>query len=84
MLGLITSKFPELEDKEKLRERIFEAARIIASGTGETVEEALQRISVSPQCGFGSTEDGNSLTEAEQKRKLELVRDLATSIWADA
>ena len=84
VLGLITSKFPELEDKERLRKRVFEAARIMANSTGETVEEALQRISVSPQCGFASSEDGNSLTAVDMKRKLELVRDLTTSIWVDA
>ena len=84
VLGLITSKFPQLEDKEQLRERVSEAARIVASGTGETVDEALQRISVSPQCGFASHEEGNSLTAADMKEKLQLVKDLATSIWADA
>ena len=84
VLGLITSKFPKLEDKEQLRERVFEAARIVASGTGETVDEALQRISVSPQCGFASHEEGNLLTAADMKEKLKLVKDLATSIWEDA
>jgi methionine synthase II (cobalamin-independent) len=53
-LGLITSKFPQLEDKAALKERVFEAARIVANGTGETVDEALQCISVSPQCGFAA------------------------------
>jgi len=84
VLGLITSKFPELEDKELLRKRVFEAARIMASGTGETVNESLQRISVSPQCGFASHEEGNLLTIEDMKRKLQLVKDLADSIWADA
>ena len=84
VLGLITSKFPELEDKELLRERVFEAARIVASGTGGTVDEALERIGVSPQCGFASHEEGNLLTADDMKKKLQLVKDLATSIWADA
>lgn len=84
VLGIITSKFPELEDKEQLKERVLDAARVMASGTGETVEEALQRIGVSPQCGFASHEEGNRLTAADMKLKLELVRDLATSIWGDA
>jgi len=83
-LGLITSKFPELEDKELLRERVFDAARITASGTGETVDEALERIGVSPQCGFASHAEGNLLTADDMKKKLQLVKDLATSIWADA
>jgi len=84
VLGIITSKFPELEDKVVLKERVFEAARIMASGTGETVNEALQRTSVSPQCGFASHEDGNLLTMNDMKRKLQLVRELADGIWADA
>ncbi|KAF8120802.1 UROD/MetE-like protein [Boletus edulis] len=84
VLGLITSKFPLLEDKTQLKERVLEAARIVASGTDETVEEALQRMSVSPQCGFASHEEGNLLNADDMKKKLELVKELATSIWADA
>lgn len=52
VLGLVTSKFPELEDVDVLEKRVREAAGIIASGTGETEEEALERICVSPQCGY--------------------------------
>lgn len=84
VLGLITSKFPELEDKAVLKERVFEAARIVASGTGETVEEALQHISVSPQCGFASHSEGNLLGPDDMKKKLQLVKELASSIWEDA
>ena len=83
-MGLVTSKFPELEDMALLRERVFEAARIMASGAGETVDEALQRICVSPQCGFASHEEGNLLSADDMKQKLQLVKDLATSIWTDA
>ncbi|KAF8552592.1 UROD/MetE-like protein [Imleria badia] len=84
VLGLITSKFPPLEDKALLKERVFDAARIVASGSGETVEEALQRISVSPQCGFASHSEGNLLGLDDMKKKLQLVKDLADSIWSDA
>ena len=84
VLGLITSKFPELEDKEKLAKQVFEAAWNMASGAGESVQDALQRISISPQCGFASSDEGNLLTAADMKRKLEFVRDFAASIWADA
>jgi methionine synthase II (cobalamin-independent) len=51
VLGLITSKFPELENIDDLEKRVYEAAKAMASGSGETEEEALQRICVSPQCG---------------------------------
>lgn len=84
VLGLITSKFPTLEDKGALKERVLDAARVVASGTGETVEEALQRICVSPQCGFASHEEGNLLGAEDMKKKLQLVKELAISIWPDA
>lgn len=51
VLGLITSKFPELENIDDLQKRVQEAAKIIASGSEETEEEAMKRICVSPQCG---------------------------------
>ncbi|KAF4617034.1 hypothetical protein G7Y89_g15115 [Cudoniella acicularis] len=59
ILGVITSKFPELEDKEKMKERIYAAAEVIAKGAGQTKEQALERLGVSPQCGFASHEEGN-------------------------
>ncbi|KAK7744676.1 hypothetical protein SLS53_003565 [Cytospora paraplurivora] len=81
ILGVITSKFPELEDLEKLRERVFQAADFVASGAGQTRDEALQRIGVSPQCGFASHHLGNSVTMEDMFNKLSLVRKLADSIW---
>jgi methionine synthase II (cobalamin-independent) len=51
VLGIITSKFPELENVDELEKRVREAAKIMASGSGESEEEALNRICVSPQCG---------------------------------
>jgi len=81
VLGVITSKFPELEDKEELKKKVYEAAKVVAQGAGETEEEALQRICVSPQCGFASHEEGNTLGMEDMKKKLELVADLAKDIW---
>jgi len=52
VLGIVTSKFPELEDKEKMKERLFAAADVIAKGAGQTREDALKRMGVSPQCGY--------------------------------
>jgi len=71
VLGLVTSKKPQLESKENLKRRIMEAARFIP----------LERLSLSPQCGFASTEEGNKLSEEEQWAKLALVRELALEIW---
>lgn len=81
VLGVITSKFPELEDVEATRQRVFQAADIIASGVGQTREEALKRIGVSPQCGFASHHLGNAVTREDMIAKLKLVRELANSIW---
>ena len=71
VLGLITTKKPELEDKQKVIERVREAAKYIP----------LDRICLSPQCGFASCEIGNKLTEEQQWAKLELVKSVAEEIW---
>lgn len=81
VLGVITSKFPELEDVNEMRRRVFTAADIIAGGSGQTREEALKRIGVSPQCGFASHHLGNSVTREDMIAKLKLVRHLADTIW---
>lgn len=81
VLGVVTSKFPELEDKQEMIDRVYKAAAFMAEGSGQTVEEALQRISVSPQCGFASHAEGNSLTADDMKNKLLLVRSIADAIW---
>ena len=71
VLGLITTKSPILEDKEKIIARIHEAAEYIP----------LERIYLSPQCGFASCEIGNKLTEEEQWAKLKLVKEIAEEVW---
>lgn len=81
VLGVITSKFPQLEDKQKMVDRVYEAADAIATGSGQTREEALQRLSVSPQCGFASHAEGNALELEDMKQKLKLVRAIADEVW---
>ncbi len=71
VLGLVSSKKPELESPDLLRRRIDEAARIIP----------LERLALSSQCGFASTHEGNRLTADEQRRKLELVASTAKAVW---
>lgn len=71
VLGLITSKRPELEDKDRIIARIHEAAQYIP----------LERLSLSPQCGFASTEEGNKLTQKDQWKKLQLVKEIADEVW---
>ena len=74
VLGLITTKHPELEDKNLIKRRIHEAA----------LHVPLENLCLSPQCGFASTEEGNKLTEEEQWTKLALVREIAEEVWKDA
>lgn len=81
ILGVITSKFPELEDKEKMKARVLEAADVVAKGAGQSREEALKRLGVSPQCGFASHEEGNLLGWEDMKNKLKLVRSIADEVW---
>ncbi len=71
VLGLITTKSPVLEDKEKVIARIYEAAKYVP----------LDRLYLSPQCGFASCEIGNKLTEEEQWAKLKLVKEIAEDVW---
>ena len=71
VLGLVTTKRPELEDKAAVIARIHEAAKYIP----------LDRLCLSPQCGFASCEIGNKLTEAQQWAKLSLVKEIAEEVW---
>ena len=81
ILGVITSKFPKLEDMEQLKAKVYQAADIIAKGNGQTREQALRRMGVSPQCGFASHSAGNAISRDEMIEKLKLVRKLADEIW---
>jgi 5-methyltetrahydropteroyltriglutamate--homocysteine methyltransferase len=71
VLGLVTTKKPQLESADELRRRIAEAARIIP----------LERLALSPQCGFASTMEGNRISPDDQRRKLELVAQVAREVW---
>lgn len=71
VLGLITSKSGVLEDRQKIIERIYEATRYIP----------LDRLFLSPQCGFASTEEGNILTEEAQWQKIALIKSIAEEVW---
>jgi 5-methyltetrahydropteroyltriglutamate--homocysteine methyltransferase len=71
VLGLVTTKTPELESKDLLKRRIEEASRYVP----------IERLCLSPQCGFSSTVEGNALTADEQRAKLELVVETADEVW---
>ncbi|HTW12092.1 MAG TPA: 5-methyltetrahydropteroyltriglutamate--homocysteine S-methyltransferase [Solirubrobacteraceae bacterium] len=72
ILGIVTTKRAELEDRDLLKRRIEEATRYID----------IDQLGISGQCGFSSTEEGNALTIDEQKRKLELIVSVAEEVWS--
>jgi 5-methyltetrahydropteroyltriglutamate--homocysteine methyltransferase len=71
VLGLVTSKFGELEDKEVIKKRIYEAAQFVP----------LEQLSLSPQCGFSSTHHGNKLSEEQQWAKLKFIVEISKEVW---
>ena len=71
VVGLITSKTGELEKRDDVLRRIEEASKYVS----------LDQLCLSPQCGFASTEDGNTLSEQQQWDKLRFVVDMAKEIW---
>ena len=73
VLGLVSTKVPELEKADELKRRIDEAAKYIA----------LDQLALSPQCGFASDVAGNLISEDDQKRKLEVVVETARQVWGE-
>ena len=71
ILGIVTTKRAELEDRDMLKRRIDEAAQYVD----------IDQLGISGQCGFSSTEEGNDLTIDEQRAKLELVVEVAEEVW---
>jgi 5-methyltetrahydropteroyltriglutamate--homocysteine methyltransferase len=71
VLGLVSTKKPRLETDDEVKRRIEEASRFVP----------LERLALSPQCGFASTMEGNRITPDDQRRKLELVGRVAKSVW---
>jgi len=74
VLGLVSSKLPQIEPQDELIRRIEEASRYAP----------VENLALSPQCGFASVREGNLLSEEEQWRKLELVSETARRVWRDA
>ncbi|WP_332813906.1 5-methyltetrahydropteroyltriglutamate--homocysteine S-methyltransferase [Ramlibacter sp.] len=74
VLGLVTTKFGQLESKDVLKRRIEEAAR----------HAPLEQLALSPQCGFSSTVHGNNIAVEDQRNKLRLVIETAQEVWGDA
>jgi len=71
VVGVITSKFGELEKKDDIKQRIDEAEKYVAH----------EQLCLSPQCGFASTEEGNVLTEEAQWNKMRMIREISSEVW---
>jgi 5-methyltetrahydropteroyltriglutamate--homocysteine methyltransferase len=71
VLGLVSSKVPELEKKDDLKRRVDAASKYVS----------MDHLAISPQCGFSSTHHGNNLTVEQEKAKLKLCIDTAKEIW---
>src|SRR5262245_33503620 len=71
VLGLVCSKYPTLEAKDALKRRIDEAAKVVP----------IEQLAISPQCGFGSTAEGNVISVQEQMDKLKLCVSVARDVW---
>jgi 5-methyltetrahydropteroyltriglutamate--homocysteine methyltransferase len=71
VLGLVSTKTSRLESASELQRRVAEAARLVP----------LDRLAISPQCGFASTAEGNRLSSDDQRRKLEVVAETARAVW---
>jgi 5-methyltetrahydropteroyltriglutamate--homocysteine methyltransferase len=73
VLGLVTTKFGAMENKDSLKRRIDEAAKYAP----------LSQLALSPQCGFSSTVHGNNIAVEDQRNKLRLVVETAQEVWGD-
>jgi 5-methyltetrahydropteroyltriglutamate--homocysteine methyltransferase len=73
VLGLVSTKTGALENKAALKRRVEDASRHVD----------LERLALSPQCGFASIDEGNPITPAEQEAKLALVVEVAREIWGE-
>ena len=71
MLGLVTTKTPRRETVDELQARLEQAGRFVP----------LERLALSPQCGFSTSVVGNRITVEDQKRKLEVIAETAASVW---
>jgi 5-methyltetrahydropteroyltriglutamate--homocysteine methyltransferase len=74
VLGLVSTKVPQLEDKAALKRRLDDATKFVA----------LDRLAVSPQCGFASVDTGNPISAEAQEEKLRLIVEFARETWSDS
>ena len=73
LILVFSSKFGQLEDKDVVIARLREASGYVP----------LENLCLSPQCGFASTEEGNTLTEEEERNKLKFIKEVADEVWGE-
>ncbi|KAF7523345.1 hypothetical protein G7054_g11808 [Neopestalotiopsis clavispora] len=85
VLGLVSTKTADLEDRDGLKKKVKDAATVIAEAQGVSIEEAMECLAISPQCGFSSHSQagGVGMTMEKMWEKLELVRDVAQDLWGN-
>lgn len=87
VLGLVSTKTGEIEDKDTIVNKVMQAAEVIAQGWGQSHQQVLQEaLAISPQCGFSShaMKGGLGMTWEKQWQKLELLRDVSLAVWPDS
>jgi len=83
VLGVVTTKTPQVETVDEIKSQVYEAAQIVSNGTPKrSLEDALNQLCISPQCGFASVWQGNPVTEEDEKKKLAVLVEAARQIWA--
>lgn len=83
IVGAISTKLRDLEDKKTIIDRINKAADFIAEGSGQSRQDSLKQLGISPQCGFSTHETGYPLSHEDQSAKLKLCREIADEVWGE-
>lgn len=81
ILGVVSTKLHEVEDKDEMKKKVLAAADTMAEGNFGSREEALKNLGVSPQCGFSTHVEGYPLSHEEMKTKMAVIRKLCDELW---
>jgi len=81
ILGVVSTKLHDVEDKEEIKKKILDAADTMAQGKFESREAALKNLGISPQCGFSTHVEGYPLSHDEMKVKMGVIRKCCDELW---
>jgi methionine synthase II (cobalamin-independent) len=81
ILGVVSTKLHEVEDKDDMKKKVLAAAETMAEGNFASKEEALKNLGISPQCGFSTHVEGYPLSHDEMKVKMTVIRKLCDELW---